>query len=99
MGREQQAGPSDPHGPEEQDHFTNFIGCVISRSPERLNAPIVEGHISTALVHLANVSYRLGRTLIFNPMTEEVVNDGEANHLLRDGDRGYRTPYVVPEKV
>jgi hypothetical protein len=64
-----------------------------------LNAPIEEGHISSALVHLANVSYRLGRTLNFDPATEQVIGDDEANRLLRDGDRGYREPYVVPEKV
>jgi hypothetical protein len=28
-----------------------------------------------------------------------VINDDEANRLLRDGDRGYRTPFVVPENV
>jgi hypothetical protein len=30
---------------------------------------------------------------------EQVVGDDEANKLLRDGDRGYRTPFVVPEEV
>jgi predicted dehydrogenase len=81
------------------DHFANFIDCVRSRKAEELNAPIEEGHISCALVHLANASYRLGRTLNFNPETQEVVGDEEANRLLRDGDRGYRAPFVVPENV
>jgi len=28
-----------------------------------------------------------------------VIGDDEANQLLRDGDRGYRDPYVVPQEV
>jgi Oxidoreductase family, C-terminal alpha/beta domain len=70
-----------------------FIECVRSRKNENLNAPIEEGHVSCALVHLANVSYRLGRSLHFDAETEQVIGDEEANHLLRDGDRGYRAPF------
>ena len=44
-----------------EDHFANFIKAVRSRKVEDLNAPIVEGHLSTALTHLGNISYRLGR--------------------------------------
>ena len=55
--------------------------------------------MSSTLVHLANVSYRLGRTLNFDSATEQVVGDEEANRMLCDGDRGYREPFVVPEKV
>lgn len=43
-----------------EDHFANFIKAVRSRNPKDLNAPIVEGHLSTALTHLGNVSLRLG---------------------------------------
>ena len=43
------------------DHFANFIKAVHSRKVEDLNAPIIEGHTSTALVHVANVSQRLGQ--------------------------------------
>jgi predicted dehydrogenase len=97
MGRDQQPGLSAPEAPE--DHFANFIACVISRKKEDLRAPIEEGHFSAGLAHLANASYRLGRTLHFDPETQLVKNDDEANRLLRDGDRGYRSPFVVPEKV
>jgi predicted dehydrogenase len=97
LGSEQSPGPSEPQGPE--DHFANFIDCVISRKKENLRAPIEEGHISSGLAHLANVSYRLGRVLTFDPETKLVKGDDEANWLLRDGDRGYRAPYIVPEKI
>src|SRR5262245_23876222 len=96
LGRGQKAGPQ-AHA--SGDHYANFIECVRSRKKENLNAPIEEGHISCALVHLANVSHRLGRSLRFNPETEQVIGDTEANTLLRDGGRGYRPPFVVPEEV
>jgi predicted dehydrogenase len=44
-----------------EDHFANFIKAVRSRKREDLNADISEGHISTAVVHVANISQRLGQ--------------------------------------
>jgi len=95
-GRDEKSGP---HGQGGGDHFANFIECVRSRKKEDLNAPIAEGHISCALVHLANASYRLGRMLRFDAEAQRVIDDDEANRLLRDGDRGYRAPFVVPDEV
>jgi hypothetical protein len=69
---------------------------VRSRKREHLNAEIEEGAASTVLVHLANVSYRVGRTLHFDAKTMTCVGDAEANKLLT---RVYRKPFVVPEKV
>ncbi|MFO0843596.1 MAG: Gfo/Idh/MocA family oxidoreductase [Gemmataceae bacterium] len=43
------------------DHFGNFIKAVRSRKKEDLNADILEGHLSSALCHLGNVSHRLGK--------------------------------------
>jgi predicted dehydrogenase len=42
-------------------HATNFIAAVRSRKMSDLNADIEKGHISTALCHMGNTSYRLGR--------------------------------------
>lgn len=98
LGRDQEAQPA-VHGGSERAHFQNFIDCVVSRNKADLHAPIEEGHMSTTMVHLANVSYRLGRTINFNPETQEVIGDEQAAVLLRDGDRGYRAPFVVPEEV
>jgi len=82
-----------------ENHFQNFIDCVRSRKKEDLTAPVEEGHISCTLVHLANVSYRLGRTLNFDPATEQVIGDAQANQMLRDGDRGYRPGFTIPGQV
>ena len=78
------------------DHYANFVDCVRSRRAQDIHSPIEEAHISTTLVHLANASYRLGRALRFDPDKECVMEDEEANRMLRGS---YRAPYVVPEEV
>lgn len=45
----------------DQFHFDNFVHAVRSRKPSDLNCEVQEGHLSAALCHLANLSYRLGR--------------------------------------
>jgi len=42
-------------------HHANFIEAVRSRKVSDLNADILEGHISSALCHMGNISHRLGR--------------------------------------
>ncbi|MCR4413117.1 MAG: Gfo/Idh/MocA family oxidoreductase [Thermoguttaceae bacterium] len=51
--------PTAPRGPG-SNIFENFIACVRSRRSQDLDAHILEGHYSSALCHLANISYRLG---------------------------------------
>ena len=67
-----------------------------SRKHADLNGPIEEGAISTTLVHLANISYRLGRTLHFDAASYSCTGDAEANHMFR---RNYRKGFAVPDKV
>lgn len=80
----------------EYTHFSNFIDCVRSRKWQNLNADILEGHMSTAMMHLGNIAYRTGRSLTFNPYSERFIDDDDANSYLT---REYRYPYVVPGKV
>ncbi len=92
-------GPKGEPGPARTDrdnHFENFIAGVRNRKREGFNAEIEEGAMSCVLVHLANVSYRLGRTLHWDEKTWTVKNDPEANKMLT---REYRAPYIVPAKV
>jgi len=46
------------------DHFGNFVMAVRTRSLSDLSAPINEGHLSSALCHLGNISYRLGEPAV-----------------------------------
>jgi predicted dehydrogenase len=78
------------------DNFGNFINVVRSRNRSEQNAEIEEGAISCVLVHLANISYRLGRTLHFDPNTLTCLADEDANRLFT---RDYRPPFVVPLHV
>ena len=91
LGKEQQPGPS---GEGLGNNWANFISAVRSRKRSDLNAPIEEGAVSTVLVHLANISYRVGRTLHFDAATFTCRGDQEANALFR---RRYRPPFEVPE--
>jgi predicted dehydrogenase len=87
---EQQNGPFP-----DNEHFDNFVQSV--RTRQRPNADIEEGHRSTLMCQLANMSYRLGgRKLIFDAQTETIVDDAEANRMLK---REYRAPWVIPEIV
>lgn len=42
------------------DHFRNFLDAVASGRREDLNAEVEEGHLSSALCHMANISHQLG---------------------------------------
>jgi predicted dehydrogenase len=42
------------------NHFENFLNAVRSRKWSDLTADVEEGHLSAALCHLGNISYRLG---------------------------------------
>jgi predicted dehydrogenase len=64
------------------NHFANFIAAVKSRRSQDLNADIQEGHYSAALIHLANISYRLGQETTFNPRTRAFGDDKDANETL-----------------
>jgi predicted dehydrogenase len=61
------------------NHFANFIDAVRSRKPQELKADIVEGHQSSALCHIGNISHRLGKKLSVEAIAAEL-----AGHRLHD---------------
>lgn len=61
------------------DHYANFLKAVRSRKHTDLNADILEGHLSSGLCHLGNISHRLGKSEIL---------DGKITDL--DGGRGMK---------
>jgi hypothetical protein len=64
-------------GGSDQHHYDNFVKAVKSRRREDLNLEIEEGHLSSALAHLGNVSWTLG----------EVVEPGTRPSLAADDER------------
>ena len=85
-------------------HLYNFLSVVRSRKLADLRADILEGHLSTALVHLANASYRVGTTHSVAEAREAVKDRGpdaiEAfdrfhDHLVANGVDFAKTEIVV----
>ena len=85
-------GDRDPVG----FHLKNFLRAMRSRKVADLAAEAEEGRKSAALCHLANIAYRVGRTLKVDPATEEISGDVEA---LRMAKRTFRQGYEVPQSV
>ena len=76
-------------------HHRNFLDCI--RTGERPHADIEIGHHSATIAHLGNIAARVGRTIRFDPQTEHIVGDDEADRLVR---REYRPGHwAVPEGV
>jgi predicted dehydrogenase len=70
-----------PRGPG-KNHYENFIAAVRSRKVDDLNADILEGHYSSALCHLANISYRLSEPVPFNAKSKAFGDCKEACETL-----------------
>jgi predicted dehydrogenase len=77
-------------------HHTNFLDCIRGEQ-KQLNADVMAGHLSATLCHLANIAHQVGRNLNFDPVTEQIAGDAEANALVR---RKYRDGhFAVPKNV
>jgi len=66
---------------------------------EKFTAPaghIQAGHRAATLVHVANVATRLSRVLRFDPITDQITGDPEANALTR---RSYRDDHWAAPKT
>ncbi len=90
-GRDREPGDS---GSGLGNHYQAFIDAIRTGDQKLANGDIREGFYSCALIHLGNISYRLGRSLDFDPDTMRFVNDPEADAMLT---KEYRAPYQLPE--
>ena len=98
LGEKREKGPSRSEGGELTRHFQNWVDAMRARDMSIQNGPVQSGHLSSALAHLGNISFRLGKQLLFDPVAERFIGDGEneANAML---SRDYRAPYVLPEII
>jgi predicted dehydrogenase len=76
----------------ESPHYQNFVDAIRAGNPKLLNCDVMEGHLTSTLPHLGNISYRVGRELVFDGRTETIANDREANQLLT---REYRKGFEI----
>jgi predicted dehydrogenase len=72
-------------------HMLNLLEAIKTRG--KPVADILQGHISTTSCILANLSMKLGRSLKWDSENQRIIDDEEANKLLR---RPYRKPWVHP---
>ncbi len=81
-------------------HVEDFLNCVRTRGEPK--APIETGNYAAAACHLANIAYRTGHKIYFNPKVQLCFSDAEfkipdaaANELIRR--QTYREPYGPPK--
>ena len=96
LGAKRTKGPSSKVDGELTLHFKNWFDAIRARDMSIQNGPVETGHLSSALAHLGNISYRLGRQLTFDPVAERCISDEDANRMLT---REYRAPYLMPAKI
>jgi hypothetical protein len=97
LGKEHARGPGPTTTDGDFDNWANFIQAVRSRKYSDLNAPMEEAMPSVIMLHLANISYRLRRTLYFDADAMNCKGgDAEANQMFT---RDYRTPFIVPAQI
>lgn len=75
----------------ENNHVLDFMAARSDRS--RPIADIEQGHISSAMCVLANLSVDIGRPIAYDPTTQTVPGDAKATALLT---RPYRAPWTHP---
>jgi hypothetical protein len=84
-------GEREVHLYRSDNHYRNFIDCVISR--KETAAPVEVAHRSITICHLGNIALRLGRKkLKWDPVKEQIVGDDEAARML---SRPYRAPWKL----
>lgn len=75
------------------NHYRNFIDCVVSRKDTA--APAEVAHRSITICHLGNIAMRLKRdSLKWDPEKEQILEDTVAAKML---SREYRDPWKLPE--
>jgi hypothetical protein len=68
-------------------HYANFIAAVRSRRREALNADCSEGHPSSALCHLGNISYLLGEKVTVEDATKRLGAVKASDNVLETFER------------
>ncbi len=75
-------------------HHRNFLAAIRGKAKAHTNAQTA--HLSSSLCHLGNLAIRVGRLIHFDTEKEAVIDDKEANALVR---RKYSDHWSVPKGV
>ncbi|HZX11620.1 MAG TPA: Gfo/Idh/MocA family oxidoreductase [Acidobacteriota bacterium] len=85
-------GPNEIRLYKSNDHYQNFLDCVKTR--KTTITPAETAHRSASVGHLGVIAIETGRKINFDPETEAIENDSEAQRLL---SRSFRKPWILPE--
>jgi predicted dehydrogenase len=91
LGRDEKEGPAlrgKEYSQNAQAHVANFVDCVRTRKEPNASAEVA--HLSCALIHLGEIGNRLRRVVEFDPKSETIPGDAEANAMLT---KEYRAPW------
>ena len=82
--------PRNVHIQSLKAHALVFLDCI--RTRERSPADVEVGHHASNLGHLMNISWRVGRKVVWDGQRERVVGDEQANSLVT---KQYREPWKL----
>lgn len=85
-------GPNEIKLYKSRDHYQDFLDCVKTRS--LTITPCEVAHRSASVGHLGVIAIELGRKIRWDPATETIIDDPEAERLL---SRAYRRPWQLPQ--
>lgn len=86
-------------GGDDAHHFANFVQAVQTRDQSLLNGDIEEGHLSSALCHVGNISYRLGKPVVAQEVAAMVPQDDDTQDTMGRLIEHLRENHVDPEAV
>ncbi len=93
-------------GGSDQDHYDNFLAAVRAGDPSSVNADIEDGHLSSALCHIGNISYLLGSVAPLEEIeaaqpdaTEKETLADTVAHLASNGVDLKDTPMTLGPKL
>jgi len=90
--RREVIGPEEVRLIKSRDHYQNFLNAVRSRGGTI--TPAETAHRSASVGHLCVIAMEVGRKIRWDPATETILGDPEAERLL---GHAYRKPWSLPE--
>jgi predicted dehydrogenase len=85
-------GPNEIHLTKSRDHYQNFLDCAKTRGLTITSCEVA--HRSASVGYLGVIAIELSRKIRWDPATETVIDDPEAERLL---SRAYRKPWVLSQ--
>ncbi len=87
--------PADLPKTEKGNKWERFFRAVRSRKVEDMAVSTLDAHHSCVHCHLGNISYRLGRSLEFDPKTERFKENDANKYVTRDYRPGFEVAQLT----